>query len=75
MAIVIFGRWSTAGILIASILFGLATALQFHVQALGLPIPYQLLLALPYVLTLLALAGRGTVGGSPAALGASIDGS
>jgi len=54
LAIVIFGRWSAWGILGAALLFGLATALQFHVQALGLPIPYQFLLMLPYVLTLLA---------------------
>jgi len=73
LAIVIFGRWSPVGILVASLMFGLATALQFHVQALGLPIPYQFLLTLPYLLTLLALAGRGAAVQSPAALGASLD--
>lgn len=73
LAIVIFGRWSPVGILVASLVFGLATALQFHVQALGLPIPYQILLALPYLLTLVALAGRGTTAQSPAALGTTIE--
>lgn len=73
LAIVIFGRWSPLGILMASLLFGLATALQFHVQALGLPIPYQFLLMLPYLLTLLALAGRGGAVRSPAALGAPLE--
>lgn len=69
LAIVIFGRWSPWGILGAALLFGLATALQFHVQALGLAIPYQFLLMLPYVLTLLVLAGYAGTTRAPAALG------
>jgi len=55
LAIVIFGRWKPVGILAGSLLFGAATALQFHLQALGLAIPYQFMLMLPYLLTLLAL--------------------
>jgi simple sugar transport system permease protein len=74
LAIVIFGRWSAWGALGAAGLFGLATALQFHVQALGLPIPYQFLLMLPYVLTLLVLAGYAGTTRAPAALGAPHDG-
>jgi simple sugar transport system permease protein len=73
LAIVIFGRWSPWGILGASLLFGLVTALQFQVQALGLAIPYQFLLMLPYVLTLLVLAGYGGTARAPAALGVSLD--
>jgi len=69
LAIVIFGRWSAAGVLGASLLFGLATALQFHVQALSLPVPYQWLLMLPYLLTLLVLAGYAGRSLAPAALG------
>lgn len=74
LAIVIFGRWSPWGILGAALLFGFATALQFHVQALGLPIPYQFPLMLPYVLTLLVLAGYAGTARAPAALGAPLDG-
>ena len=74
LAIVIFGRWSAWGILGTALLFGLATALQFHVQALGLQIPYQFLLMLPYVLTLLALAGYAGTTRAPAALGVPLDG-
>jgi len=74
LAIVIFGRWSAWGILAAALLFGLATALQFHVQALGLPIPYQFPLMLPYVLTLLVLAGYAGTTRAPAALGVPLDG-
>lgn len=69
LAIVIFGRWSAPGVLGAALLFGLATAIQFHVQALSLPIPYQFLLALPYVLTLLVLAGYAGSTHAPSALG------
>jgi simple sugar transport system permease protein len=73
LAIVIFGRWSAWGILGAALLFGLATALQFHVQALGLAIPYQFLLMLPYVLTLLVLAGYAGTTRAPAALGVPLE--
>lgn len=57
IAIVVLGRWHPGGVALASLLFGAASALQFLVQSLGLPIPYQLPLAFPYVLTLAALAG------------------
>lgn len=73
LAIVIFGRWSLRGTVAGSLLFGLATALQFHVQALGLPIPYQFALMMPYVLTLLVLAVHGGGGAAPAHLGAALD--
>ena len=57
IAIVVLGRWHPVGVAIAALAFGAATALQFLFQTLGLETPYQLFLMLPYVLTLLALAG------------------
>ena len=57
IAIVVLGRWRPMGVLIASLLFGAASALQYLFQAMGWSVPYQLFLSLPYVLTLLALAG------------------
>ena len=57
IAIVVLGRWHPAGVALAALLFGGATALPFLFQALGTRAPYQLFLMLPYVLTLLALAG------------------
>jgi general nucleoside transport system permease protein len=57
IAIVVLGRWHPVGVLVASLLFGAATALQYVFQSLGLSVPYQLFLMLPYLLTLLALAG------------------
>src|SRR4051812_4973496 len=57
IAIVVLGRWHPLGIGVAALLFGAATALQYLFQALGLRLPYQLFLMLPYLLILLALAG------------------
>lgn len=69
LAIVLVGRWSAWGILAVSLLFGLATAAQFHFQALRLDVPYQFFLMLPYLLTLLVLAGFAGRTRAPAALG------
>jgi ABC-type uncharacterized transport system permease subunit len=57
IAIVVLGRWHPAGVALAALVFGAATALQFLFQSLGLAVPYQFFLMLPYVLTLVALAG------------------
>jgi simple sugar transport system permease protein len=69
LAIVIFGRWRPSGVLAAALFFGGATALQFHIQALGSILPYQFILILPYVFTLLALAFSDAKLSSPSALG------
>lgn len=73
LAIVIVGRRSPWGILAAALFFGFATALQFHFQALGLAVPFQLFLILPYGLTLLVLAGAAGRAAAPAALGQPYD--
>jgi general nucleoside transport system permease protein len=69
IAMVTFGRWNPIGVLVASLLVGLAESLQFTLQAKGIGLPYQLMLALPYLLALgvLIVAGKGTRG--PAGLG------
>ncbi len=69
IAIVVLGRWHPAGVAVAALLFGAATALQYVFQSLGLSVPYQLFLMLPYVLTLLALAGAVGRMRAPADLG------
>lgn len=68
IAIVVLGRWNPGGVAIAALVFGAASALQFLLQALGLALPYQLFLALPYVLTLAGLAGIAGRVRAPAAL-------
>lgn len=69
LAIVIFGRWRPIGVFFATLFFGGATAIQFHLQALGSSLPYQFVLMLPYLLTLVALACSNTTLSAPAALG------
>jgi ABC-type uncharacterized transport system permease subunit len=69
IAIVVLGRWHPVGVAIAALLFGAATALQFVFQAIGLAVPYQLFLMLPYLLTLLALGGAVGRVRAPADLG------
>jgi len=68
IAIVALGRWRPAGVAIASLVFGAAMALQFVVQALGWRVRYELVLMIPYVLTLVALCAFGK-GSAPAMLG------
>jgi len=68
IAVVVLGRWNPVMVLFAALFFGAASALQFFLQALGLDLPYQLFLALPYLLTLAALAGWVGRARAPAAL-------
>lgn len=68
IAIVALGRWRAAGVAVASLVFGSAMALQFVVQALGWNVRYELVLMIPYVLTLVALGALGR-GAAPASLG------
>lgn len=69
LAIVVFGRWRPLGILAGALLFGAASAGQFHLQAAGIAVSYHLLLMLPYVLTLAVLALTAGAAAAPAALG------
>ena len=69
LAVVIVGRRYPSGLLAAALLFGLATALQFHFQALAFDIPFQFFLVLPYVATLVLLALSAGDTNAPQALG------
>ncbi|MBU5435268.1 ABC transporter permease [Pseudoflavonifractor sp. MSJ-37] len=51
------GKYSPIGIMGASILFGGAEAVQLRLQAMGIEIPQQFFQMLPYVLTMVVLAG------------------
>jgi simple sugar transport system permease protein len=60
IALIIFANWQPMRILWGAFLFGGASALQLRLQSLGVKVPYELFLALPYLVTIaaLALAGR-----------------
>jgi simple sugar transport system permease protein len=69
LGIVIFGRWTPWKAALAAFVFGACDALQLSLQLLDTRLPPQLLLALPYLLTILAISG--VMGGkavAPAAL-------
>jgi simple sugar transport system permease protein len=57
LAALIFGRWSPRGAVAASLLFGFASALQTMLSINVPSIPSNLLAMLPYVATILAVAG------------------
>jgi len=60
IALIIFANWQPSRILWGAFLFGGASALQLRLQSLGIKVPYELFLSLPYLVTIaaLALAGR-----------------
>lgn len=69
LAAVIFGRWDPLRAALAGLLFGFATNLQNLLTVLRTPIPSEFMLMLPYVVTILAVAGfAGQIRG-PAAAG------
>src|SRR5436309_3791177 len=69
LSIVIFGRWKFKGALLGTGVFGVAAAAQYALQASGRGLPFHLLLALPYVVTLLILCGIAGRVRAPEALG------
>ena len=56
VALVYFGSWRPYGVLLGALLFSLVNALQLWVQVLGLDIPSDVAVMLPYLLTIIVLA-------------------
>ena len=56
LALTTFATWRPGRVLLGAYLFGGVTMLQFHLQALGVEMPSQLLTSLPYVATVVVLA-------------------
>lgn len=69
LAAMIFGNWNPIGSFGAGLLFGFADALQTKLAILRLPIPSEFLLMLPYIATMVILAGLVGKGHMPAADG------
>ena len=65
----IFGQWNPIGGLLASYLFAYTDAVQMRLQGLNIGIANELIQMLPYVLTILVLAGAVIRSRPPAALG------
>jgi len=57
LAAMIFGRWKPLGALGAGLVFGFARALQQKLGILGTPIPSEFLSMLPYIVTIIVVAG------------------
>lgn len=55
MAVVVLGKWGPFGVLAGSLLFGGANSLQMTLQNMGLGIPNNLILMVPYILTVIAV--------------------
>jgi simple sugar transport system permease protein len=69
LAAVVFGNFTPAGVLGASLLFGAADALKYRLQTTVTWIPYQAWMILPYLMTLVALAVYRRRSNSPASQG------
>jgi simple sugar transport system permease protein len=55
VALVYFGGWRPVGVMAGALIFSTVNALQVWMQTLGVPIPPELAIMLPYVLTIVAL--------------------
>ncbi|GEC88040.1 MULTISPECIES: ABC transporter permease [Brevibacillus] len=75
IAALIFGKWHPAGAMGAALFFGVAQAIKSLVQIFGLTnyIPTEFIFMLPYVLTILVMAGLVGRSSAPAALGKPYD--
>ncbi len=57
LAAMIFGGWTPIGAFLASLVFGFADALQNRLSILNAGIPSEVLLMLPYIVTIIVVAG------------------
>ena len=73
LAIVILSRWNPLVALATSFGFGSIQALQIRLQVQGSALPYQVFVALPYLVTILALAIGGHNIRAPRELGVPFD--
>ena len=68
VALVYFGGWRPWGILAGALLFSMVNALQLWIQVLGIPIPSEFAVMMPYILTILVLTLSVSKMRSPSAL-------
>jgi len=68
VALVYFGAWRPVGVLGGALLFSLVNSLQLWIQVLGIPIPSDIAVMMPYVLTILVLVATVSRVRAPSAL-------
>lgn len=69
LALVVFAGWRPLPVAFGAFLFGVSDAVQLRLQGTDTEIPYEVFLALPYVVTLVALVVRARASHTPSALG------
>jgi simple sugar transport system permease protein len=69
LAAMIFGGWSPIGSFLAALVFGFADSLQSRLSILGIAIPSEFLLMVPYLVTIIVVAGLVGRARAPAADG------
>jgi len=69
LAAVIFGQWNPIKAALAALLFGFTTNLQSTLSIIGSPVPSEFMRMLPYIVTILAVAGFVGNSRGPAAAG------
>jgi len=68
VALVYFGAWRIGGVLIGALLFSMVNSLQLWMQVLDVPIPSEIAVMLPYILTIIVLVVTVSRVRSPSAL-------
>jgi simple sugar transport system permease protein len=68
VALVYFGGWRPWGVLAGALLFSMINSLQLWIQVLGIPVPSDIAVMMPYVLTILVLVVSVSRVRAPAAL-------
>lgn len=68
VALVYFGAWTPVGVLGGALLFSMINSLQLWIQVLGIPVPSDIAVMMPYVLTILVLVATVSRVRSPSAL-------
>jgi len=69
LALVVFAGWKPVPCVVGAFLFGVCDAAQLRIQGTDTGVPYEVFLALPYVVTLVAMVVRGRRSRTPATLG------
>ena len=65
----IFGKWNPLLATLAALFFGFAEAIQIQLQTIGVKVPVQFIQMIPYLLTIIVLAGTFSKAAGPSADG------